>query len=519
MVRNLRKPSIQKSKAAQQSRSTTPKYKMPKKVKQRIKGWLAAATISLGAIPVITTTHAEIEQAPVTPESPSIENECTIGVPNNDAEITVDGKNYKIDQNSFIIVSEDSSIAYDELGNMHNGHIDEEDFKEVLRMSEEELSNYTIYQVISESGAVVRSTDIIEENNIISTVSYSDYVLGYTANTPEHDGEFISTLSINDDIVYKGYMSESDLTLEIGAKENEIPESLTVQAPVEENVKTNAAGSVTGIDISGMTPKQLRELFQNGIPSQVTTTYGTIDTSQYAGDVNFVYIKIGASSYGKNSKFQILPSNNYIEQVKVCEEFGVPYGFYYYSTAITVEEANMELQYLKESISKLHQALPLDFNDLEIVVDVELAGTNDRQYRGNLKEKTEAKAALINGIQEEGLSENVLIYGPIRVMKPDLDQIIDLSYLHSLLSNPDDVSLWLCSPTNSKGELASNIDETVSYAESQGFSTAAFQVALDATVEGVGGRIDINIMDLEHYQDLLGYEKTPETIIEQDDER
>jgi len=510
MVKNLRKPSVKKN--------TTPHYKMPRKVKQRINGLLAAAAISLGAIPIAANAPTSALETPTPQEQTPIETMCTVGIPNNDAHITVDGKDYKIDPNSFIIVSEDTAIAYDELGNMHNGHIDGEDFKEVLCMPEEELSNYTIYQVISESGAVVRSTSTIEENNIISTVPYSDYVLGYSAETPEHDGEFISTLSITDDIVYKGYINESDLTLEIGKPDFEQEkESDGIQNPSQQ-IKTNAAGSITGIDISGMTPKQLRELLQNGIPNQVNTAgFGTIDTSQYAGDINFVYMKIGASPYGKNSEFRVLPSSDYIEKVKICEELGVPYGFYYYSTAITVEEANIELQYLKDCIMELHQALPLDFNKLEIVVDIELAGSNDRQYRGNLKEKTEAKAALINGIQKAHLSENVLIYGPIRVMRPDLDQIIDLSYLHSLLDNPDDVSLWLCSPSNSKGELSSTLNDAITYAESQGFSTAAFQIVLDAAA--AGNRIDINIMNPEHYKELLGYEQTPETIVEEDNER
>lgn len=513
MVKNLRKPTVQKN--------STPHYKMPRRVKQRIKGLIAAAAISLGAIPIAAHAPTSALENPTPQEPTPVETMCTIGIPNNDAHITVDGKKHKIDQNSFIIVSEDTTIAYDELGNMHNGHVDEEDFKEVLSMTEEELSNYAIYQVVSESGAFIRSTNTIEENNIISTVPYSDYVLGYTAETQEHDGEFLSTLSITDNGVYKGYISESDLTLEIGKSDTLIPEkkpeSEEIQNPMQQ-IKTNAAGSVTGIDISGMTPKQLRALLQNGIPNQVNTAgFGTIDTSQYAGDVNFVYMKIGASPYGKNSEFRVLPSSDYIEKVKICEELGVPYGFYYYSTAITVEEANIELQYLKDCIMELHQALPLDFNKLEIVVDVELAGANDRQYRGNLKEKTEAKAALINGIQKAHLSENVLIYGPIRVMQPNLDQIIDLSYLHSLLDNPDDVSLWLCSPSNSKGELSSTLNDTIAYAESQGFSTVAFQVVLDAAA--AGSRIDINIMNVEHYQELMGDEKTPKKIIEEDNER
>lgn len=586
------------------------KYKMSKRSKQKMNALIGAGFIALsglsGALAVSLPVEASLEKHSPTSTEP---NEVyTIGIANDNAEITVDGKDYKIDKNSFVIVSEDNALAYDENGNILKGHINNEDFREVMKMTEQEMSNYDIYQVVSTSGVNVRSSEGIEDNNIISTVSHLDYVLGYAQNTPEYDGEWISTLSINGDYIYEGYIREDLIqdigtfntinnTLEENAEDSEnmlfvdtsrdgniglnlrtqpsisdqktiiakIPHGSTVhiigetvtsgnrdwtrveyetpngsklqgwvaksyltsslieeqenqqvqesqQFQENENIKemqTNATGNVTGIDISSISPKQLRELLESGIPENVKSSFGNFDTSQLAGEINFVYIKLGASPYG-NGKFDPLEYNNYEEQVAICEEYGIPYGFYYYSTAVTVEEANIELNCIKQRIEDLRQKYSMENNKLEIAVDIELVGKNDRQYKGDIKEQTEAKAALINGIQEQGLSDNILIYGPCRVMKPDLDQIIDLQYMHSLLSNPDGVSLWLCSLMKKNGDPSKNLEKDITYAEEQGFSTVACQVVLDGNVIG---RIDINNMSLEHYQKLLDYNTVQEKIV------
>lgn len=565
-----------------------PVFKMSKQTKRKIKAIVAASALLLGGIKTAQTVFAQ------SPESvPKIEEKLTIAIANADSEITVDGEKYKIDSNSFVVVSDRNALAFDGNGNLHRGSVSNSDVKEILTMTEDEMSAYNVYQVIAEDGANVRSSGTIEDGNIISSVGYQDYVLGCSPTTDEYDSEWISTISVNGDNLYQGYIRE-DLIQEVGdfnllydnanevlmkvdtSKDGNInlnlrtqPEnfdkrcivttipngsivriigqtisennkswtqieyesknSSTLQGWVASdylvpyleqnqeqsqkpngffqecvekntmNIHTNATGNVTGIDISSISPNALRELLQTGIPEDVSSAFGDVDTSKLAGDINFVYIKIGASPYG-NGDFRPLDYTSYEEQVKICEELGVPYGFYYYSTSTTVEEANIELEHITKKMEDLQDKFDLKNNKLDMVVDIELAGTNDRQYRGNIQEQTEAKAALINGIQEAGISDNVLIYGPMRVMKPDLDQIFSLSDLHSMLSNPDNVNLWLCARANENGQLPSSFESQVEYAKEHGFDTVVTQVVLDANVTG---RIDINNMSLEHYQDLI----------------
>lgn len=598
----LKKPHVSaKSPRKEHQRKKSQKYKMSKQYREQINAIIGAGFIVLGGLYGTLAGSLPVEASsdqPV-PEQTNFKELYTIGIANENAEITVDGKNYKIDDSSFVIVSEDTALAYDESGNLLKGYISDDDFKEVIKMTEEEMANYNIYQVAVGNGVNVRSSEEILDNNIISTVPYLDYVLGYTTNTSTNDVEWVSTLSVNGDNIYDGYI-RGDLIRDVGTfdtiegkveentstieyimivdtsrdgniglnlraqpdtstKENilaKIPDGATVHilgqtitsgdrewtqieyetpngqklqgwvaknylisnieeqqiAQTQENVKeinTNSTGKVTGIDISGISPNILRQILQNGIPEEVTTTYGDVNTSQIAGEINFVYIKLGASPYGKG-EFKPLNYNEYEEQVKVCEEFGIPYGFYYYSTSKTVEEANIELECIEQKIESLRQKIDMKNNKLEIVVDVELAGTNDRQYKGDIKEQTEAKATLINGIQEKGLSDNVLIYGPNRVMSSNSDQIINLQYLHSILSNSDNVALWLCSPYSTNGNPNKNLENDIAYAEEQGFSVAVCQVVLDGTVIG---KIDINNMNSEHFDKLLNYEKSQSEVI------
>ena len=567
----------------QKANNRKPLFKMSPKTKRKINAILATG--------MILTSGFQIAANALSAPPMKQEKQYIIAIANNNAQITIDGQEHKIDPNSFVIVSDNNALAYDENGNILRGFIDNEDFTEIKTMTENEMSNYNIYQISTDSEVNVRATAGIEDNNIISTVQAQDYVLGYSQETPEYDDEWISTLSVNGNNIYEGYIRE-DLIQELGSFEliydtsvqdlknimkvdtskdgnialnlrttpetyeklyimTTIPDGSTVQktgqnynnwtqieyetadgskltgwvaseyltpyfseseiakfSPVisqtpviqqEENQeKSQENSTVTGIDISTISPDELRELFQNGIPDQVSTTYGYVDTSQISGDINFAYIKLGASPYG-NGEFAPVDYDFYKEQVKVCEEFGIPYGFYYYSTSTTVDEAKIELQHIKQKIFDLKQNINIKNNKLEIVVDIELAGSDDRQYQGDISEQTEAKATLINGIQNEGLSDNVLIYGPNRVMKPDSDQIIDLSYLNSILSNPDNVALWMCSPTSRDGQLPSNLERDEAYAKEQGFSTVVHQVVLDSTVIG---QIDINTMDLEHFEEL-----------------
>ena len=396
-------------------------------------------------------------------------------------------------------------------------------------------AGYMREDIIKEVGAVeavnYRTEQNMEniQNNLMVDTSKDDYIPLKLRSEPGQDviteipyGSFVQLLGetkqyankswnlVNyktpDGNQYKGWVASKYLTNEV-VQDQPGPK-------VVNGIQLNATGNVTGIDVSTLSPNALREILQKGISDQTRSVHGTFDTSELAGDVGYVYIKLGASTYGTGD-FKTLDYNNYIEQVAICEELGIPYGFYYYSTAVTVEEANIELNCIQDRIEDLRQRYDMKNNLLEIAVDIELADSSDRQYRGNIIEQTEAKAALINGIQELNLSDNVLIYGPGRVMQPDLDQIFDLDYLSKLLDKPEAVNIWQCSLMDKNGNMKSDFAKYIDYAERHGFSTTMCQSGLDLYVESNGkivGLIDINNMDFEYYQKLVNLQRKKENI-------
>lgn len=274
------------------------------------------------------------------------------------------------------------------------------------------------------------------------------------------------------------------------------------------NIAINASGNVTGIDISGMSPEYLRELLQKGIPESVKTkAYGETDVTQMAGDINFVFIKLGKSGYGKG-KLKLTDYSGYEEQVKVCEELGVPYGFYYYATSINEEEAQMEADYIIKSIEELREKYDLKYNIMPPVIDRELTDENDRQYGQDIQKISDATAYIINSVQEEGISENVLIYAPGRVMDPgDSDRLIDLERIKEGISNPNSLAIWLCAPTQSNGEDTSRTQKYYDLIEKQlGVNIVNRQMALDATVgleKGYDKLMDVNNMEVRYFTKLL----------------
>lgn len=275
---------------------------------------------------------------------------------------------------------------------------------------------------------------------------------------------------------------------------------------------TNMSGGVTIIDVSTMTPKQLRTILQNGIPIELSTDNGTIyNTQGVAGKINGVLIKIGASTYGKG-EFKQSDYDSYRELVAVCEELCVPYGLYLYSTAINKEEANMEVQYAQNVIKELRSEFDMEYYKLPFVWDRELTGTSDRQYG---KDVTDIVAYQINATQANGISEKVLLYTAGRIVdEHDSDQIIDLERVKASLTNPDDFAIWLCAPVARWGNETQSTTEYIDMIENKyQVPVVNEQRYLDVNAL-TGGKMDVGSMDLYYYNALTG-EKENDVVAEQ----
>lgn len=299
-----------------------------------------------------------------------------------------------------------------------------------------------------------------------------------------------------------GYVSCEYLKDVEKEKEDENIDSTEVAKEVIDNRVVSKSGNVVGIDVAeGVSPAKLEELltdkkvigdetprivsYTNGQPN-----YRNAYTSDISGNINFVYIKVGASGYGN---FVTLLNDNYLDQAAVCERLGIPYGFYYYSTCINNDEAKVEADAINRALDSVESR---KYNLLPLAIDVELAsGNTDRQWG---KDVTEAKAYLAN-LVEPTQGKTILYGGGRSISSASSECILDVDRYNSLLESGES-KVWLATPRNSDGGLD---DKTQSYIStlSTDSDIVIRQTLLDARVNDAG--VDINTIDDDEYKKMI----------------
>lgn len=301
-------------------------------------------------------------------------------------------------------------------------------------------------------------------------------------------------------MVQPGYVAYD--YLEDVEKEIETEDATEVAKEVIDQRSVSRSGKIAGIDVAdSVTGEQLEKLLKDSsaigdkVPRLVYGTDGSAsyvdaDTSDIEGKINFVYIKLGASGY-KN--FVTLLNDNYIEQAEVCEKLGIPYGFYYYSTSVTEEEARAEADAINKALASLDSR---QYNLLPLAIDVELAsGSTDRQYGIDV---TKTKAYLANLVEPK--QGKTILYGGGRSISPNSgERILNIDEYNELIETGD-TDVWLATPRTDTGGLG---DTTRGYVDSisKQSDVTISQTLLDAKIKET--KIDINMMDDEDYKNLI----------------
>ena len=246
-----------------------------------------------------------------------------------------------------------------------------------------------------------------------------------------------------------------------------------------------------GIDISALGISDSNSLRELLIASggAIESTIDEKDTSDIEGKINFVYIRLGASGYGTN--FSQIADENLEEFVAICEEYGVPYGFYYYSTAITKEESELEAEYIKKLIESLGN---LKFNELPIALDYEISNNEvaDRQYDLTL---TEVKAYLAYLVEKE--YGKTIVYGNIESLYSNpivnletYSDLIDECYYNEYGVEVDTGNrvVWLAYP---REEMLLKAEENYNII-SESATAIMEQTLQNVDIQGAG--VDVNVI-------------------------
>lgn len=126
----------------------------------------------------------------------------------------------------------------------------------------------------------------------------------------------------------------------------------------------------------------------NGI--DVSEHQNIINWSQAKDDVDFVMIRAG---YGRNNI-----DKSFLHNINECNRLGIPCGIYWFSYALTVEDAKKEAHYCLESIKPYKVKYPVCF-------DFEYDSVNYATKKGVKMTKALASAianAFLNAIEDAG---------------------------------------------------------------------------------------------------------------------
>ncbi len=168
-------------------------------------------------------------------------------------------------------------------------------------------------------------------------------------------------------------------------------------------------------------------------------SYVGVDISKHDGTVNFrsmkaagidyVMIRLGARGY---STGQLSVDDNFVENIEDAIDAGLDIGVYFYSQAVTLEEATQEVNFVVQNLTpyKEHINYPVAF-DMESV-------PNDKARIDGLsrEDKTAISAAFLSGVQAAGYIP--MLYGN----KEWLIKNIDLAQLQNYdvwLSEDEDI--------------------------------------------------------------------------------
>lgn len=177
--------------------------------------------------------------------------------------------------------------------------------------------------------------------------------------------------------------------------------------------------------------------------------------------IDFVMIRVGARGYGSG---QIVMDEYFTDNIKRATDAGLDVGVYFFSQAITAEEAIEEAEIVLESIEDYNITYPVAF-DMEHI-------ENDTARIDNLtkSEKTTIAKTFLDTIKNEGYK--TIIYGN----KEWLIKEIDMSKLTAY-------DVWLAQE-----------EDIPDYP----YQFTMWQYSTSASIDGIAGYADLNISFIDY---------------------
>ncbi len=187
-----------------------------------------------------------------------------------------------------------------------------------------------------------------------------------------------------------------------------------------------------------------------------------IDWEQVASDgVEYAFIRVGIRGYGSGA---LVEDDAYETNVEGALAQGIAVGVYFYSQAITVEEAIEEADFVLEAVDRY------DGITYPIVIDIEKVGEEGARADALTKEeRTQVCLAFCERIVEAGYTP--MIYGNTETftLLLDIEQIAQydrwIAFYDEILCFPYEFSVWQYTHNGTVAGIDSSTDLNLSFKE------------------------------------------------------
>lgn len=197
---------------------------------------------------------------------------------------------------------------------------------------------------------------------------------------------------------------------------------------------------------------------------------GKIDWEKVNDNVDFAIIRVGYRGYGTG---EIVEDKYAKQNLKGAQKAGIPFGVYFYSQAVTEEEAKEEAKFVLKKIKRYSPQLPIVI-DFEYPTDENGAKTG-RLYSSFLgrDENTNVINAFCKEIQDSGYSAGVYASSSVLMLNIDTkalnkDTMVWVADYNSQVSFGVNYKMWQYSRTEKcDGVSSKNVDFNYYYSKVQ----------------------------------------------------
>lgn len=192
-----------------------------------------------------------------------------------------------------------------------------------------------------------------------------------------------------------------------------------------------------------------------------------IDISSYSGNIDwkkvkesgidFAMIRVGGRGYGE--KGEMYTDERALEYINGAKAEGIKVGAYFFSQAVSTEEAIEEADYVKSVLGDITLDYPVAY-DWEIIKD-----DDARTDSVSASQATECARAFCDRVKELGYTP--ILYSPSREL-----------YFKYDLSRLADIDIWYCEYANVPTFY---------------YEFSMWQYSATGTIDGIEGAVDLNI--------------------------